>query len=178
MKMKKSIIYALCSMLFVVAAQATTTTMPLVGFYRTVDDSTNKSKAIVRLYECGENLCGRVVALFDKETGTTIEETIKNPGRRAEKVNGTPHVDGLDIIWGMSWDARRSEFSGGRIMDPEDGRTYRARIWANPNDPTLLNVRGMIGPFGRTQVWHAVATADLHPDLKNLDTSGWTPVTR
>lgn len=170
----KKILSVLCAIFFVGAANAG---MPLLGFYKTIDDETGRPKSIVRLYECGANMCGRIVALFNAD-GTEIEETIKNPVRVAEILEGKPHMDGLDILWEMSWSERNNEFSGGRIMDPKTGRVYRSRVWADPNDANLLRVRGMIGPFGRTQVWHAVPQSDLHPDLKKLDVSDWVPVIR
>ncbi|MCL2538337.1 MAG: DUF2147 domain-containing protein [Alphaproteobacteria bacterium] len=145
------------------------------GFFKTVDDTTNKAKTIVRIYECGNELCGRIVALFE-EDGKTIAETISKPIRVAEKLAGKPFYDGLDIIWDMSWDARRNEWRDGRIMDPKSGSIYRARLWIDENDDTRLNVRGQIGPFGRTQVWHAVPTSDLPADLRNLDVSAWEVV--
>jgi len=172
--LKKLIVaFALCLIPYALHAA-----LPLVGFYKTIDDDTNQAKSIVRLYECnGDAMCGRIVALFDA-TGTKIEETISNPVRVAEILEGKPHLDGLDIIWEMRWDADSNEFSGGRIIDPKNGRVYRSRIWADPDDASLLRVRGMIGPFGRTQVWHAVATSDLPKDLQKLDTSKWEVVVR
>ena len=35
-------------------------------------------------------------------------------------------------------------------MDPEDGKVYRAELWAEGG---ALKVRGYLGPFYRTQTW-------------------------
>jgi hypothetical protein len=41
---------------------------------------------------------------------------------------------------------------GGKILDPENGKTYTLRL--TPIDGgKKLEVRGSIGPFGRTQTW-------------------------
>ena len=173
--MKK--IFAICSLLTALCFGAAEAALPLLGFYKTIDDSTGNAKSIVRLYECDGSMCGRIVALFDP-TGATIEETISNPVRVAEILEGKPHMDGLDIMWEMQWSERNSEFSGGRIMDPKTGRVYRSRVWQDSDDESLLRVRGMVGPFGRTQVWHAVRKSDLPKDLQKLDVSGWTPIIR
>ncbi|MCL1902509.1 MAG: DUF2147 domain-containing protein [Alphaproteobacteria bacterium] len=149
--------------------------LPLTGFYKTIDDKTNNAKSIVRLYECGDALCGRIVALFDAD-GTAVKETLNNPERVADKVSGAPKMAGLDIIWNMEWDARDNEYSGGKIMDPQSGSVYSSVIWADKDDANLLRVRGKIGPFGRTQVWHVMQTADLPSDLQKLDVSKWEPV--
>ena len=149
--------------------------MPLLGFYKTLDDRTGKAQTIVRLYQCDEYMCGRIVALFN-EDGTEIAETIRNPIKVAGNVPGNPKYDGLDIIWGMTWDERRSEFRNGRIMDPLSGRVYRSNIWWDSDDYNKLLVRGHVGPFGRTQVWRAVHYYDLPPELQDLDVSDWVLV--
>ena len=43
------------------------------------------------------------------------------------------------------------------------------------DSPEYLNVRGKIGPFGRTQRWNVLNASDLPSDLQGLDTSAWTP---
>jgi len=167
----------LCSLFLFLVPLVANAGRPEMGFFKTISEKTGTARAIVRLYPCGANMCGRIVALFN-DAGTAIQETIRNPQKRADKVKDNPFVDGLDIIWGMTWNDRNARYDGGRIMDPEDGATYSARIWTDDADPTILNVRGSIGPFGRTQTWHAVAESDLPKELHNLDTSGWTLITR
>jgi uncharacterized protein (DUF2147 family) len=36
------------------------------------------------------------------------------------------------------------------IMDPEDGKTYKAEIWVEGD---TLKVRGYVGVFYKTQTW-------------------------
>ncbi|MCL2629211.1 MAG: DUF2147 domain-containing protein [Alphaproteobacteria bacterium] len=146
---------------------------PIAGFWRTLDDKTGMPKSIVRLYECGDRLCGRIVALFD---GENISETYAAPVKVAEKVKGKPHIAGLDIIWDMRWDGK--EFVGGKIMDPQSGSVYSAVIWQTKEDYDFnqLRVRGKLGPFGRTQVWDAILPNRLPAELGNTDVSNWKPI--
>jgi uncharacterized protein (DUF2147 family) len=46
------------------------------------------------------------------------------------------------------------EWSGGEILDPENGKTYRARMRLEDSGRKLI-VRGYIGfsVFGRSQTW-------------------------
>lgn len=177
----------LSAALFVGAAQAA---MPLTGFYKTIDDKTGNAKSIVRLYECPEpddlydndhdrdmDLCGRIVALYDA-AGGNIAETITAPARVAYKVAGAPKLAGLDIVWGMEWDDDDMEYDDGKILDPESGSVYSSVIWRDKSDPSVLRVRGKIGPFGRTQAWRAVSAAELPAELQGLDTTGWRAVVR
>ena len=152
--------------------------LPYVGLYQTIDDETNTPKSIVQLYEYqdGDNteLAGRIVALYD--ANGVISETLENPTRVAEKVKNTPKMVGLDIIWDMAWDADDKEFSKGKIMDPKSGKIYSSVIWQDATDS--LNVRGKIGPFGRTQKWNVMQSADLPAALQNIDTGDWAPTVR
>ena len=151
--------------------------MPHVGFYQTIDDETKTPKSIIALYEYMDEgdveLAGRIVALYGADG--TISETLSNPTRVADKVFGTPKMVGLDIVWGMEWDNDDNEYEDGKIMDPKSGKVYSSVMWQDKKTPAVLNVRGKIGPFGRTQYWNVLSVSDLPSDLQNLDTSNWTP---
>lgn len=152
--------------------------IPLTGMYQTIDDETNKPKSIVALYEYkqGEDslLAGRIVALYD-ESGV-LSETLKNPVKVADKVEGSPKYVGLDIVWNMEWDADDNEYSDGKIMDPKKGSVYSSVIWQDNKDK--LRVRGKIGPFGRTQTWNVMSVSELPAELQNINTQDWKPVIR
>ena len=149
---------------------------PFVGLYQTIDDETNTPKSIVALYEYTDgddtNLAGRIVALYGADG--TISETLANPTRVANNVKGAPKMVGLDIIWDMEYDADDKEYSDGKIMDPKSGKIYSSVMWQDT--PDALNVRGKIGPFGRTQKWNVLNGADVPTELQNLDTGLWKPV--
>ncbi|MDR1072016.1 MAG: DUF2147 domain-containing protein [Rickettsiales bacterium] len=180
--MKK--ILALIAILF--TANACAHNYPFVGYYQTIDDETDKPKSIVALYgyehyerdgDLEHRLGGRIVALYDAETGK-ISETLLDPKRVADKVEGGPKMAGLDIIWGMEWDDDDAEYEDGRIMDPKTGKVYKSVIWQDKDEPDKLRVRGKIGPFGRTQIWNVLKVSDLPKELQKLDTTGWSPKTK
>lgn len=149
--------------------------MPHVGFYQTIDDETKSPKSIVALYEYTDGddveLAGRIIALYG--TDGAVSETLSNPVRVADSVSGAPKMVGLDIIWNMEWDAEDSRYEDGKIMDPKSGKIYSSLMWQET--PGVLNVRGKIGPFGRTQYWNVMSVSDLPLDLQNLDMSKWVP---
>jgi uncharacterized protein (DUF2147 family) len=45
------------------------------------------------------------------------------------------------------------EYAGGEIMDPENGKSYRCKIWVKDD---VLTVRGYLAVFHRTQIWYRV----------------------
>jgi len=166
--MKKTMFF---SMLFLASVAFSA---ELEGFYKTVDEKTGKAKSIVRLYQCGSDLCGRIIALYN-EKGDAVEETLSAPARVAEEVKGKPKMTGLDIVWNMKWDSKDKEYSGGKILDPKSGSVYSCVIWQDKKDANTLLVKGKIGPIGRTQKWQVMSENGLPADLKNLDVSKWTP---
>lgn len=165
-----SVLGVLCLPLTVNAA------LPFVGMYQTIDDETNTPKSIVALYEYMDgddvDLAGRIVALYGSDG--VISETISNPTRVATAVKGSPKMVGMDIIWNMEWDSDDNKYEDGKIMDPKSGKVYSSVIWQEK--PEYLNVRGKIGPFGRTQRWNVVSVSDLPSELQNLDTTAWHPI--
>jgi uncharacterized protein (DUF2147 family) len=71
---------------------------------------------------------------------------------------------GLSILWGLH--RERERWVGGSVLDPQNGKEYRARVWLE--GPERLRVRGYWGPFFRTQTWRR-----LPPD--STQTDGGTP---
>ncbi len=170
--MKKLYIGLFAVLVFPITASAA---LPHIGFYQTIDDETNLPKSIVALYEYQDdseiNVAGRIVALYGADG--TVSETLSAPVRVADAVPSAPKMVGLDIIWDMEWDSDDSEYSDGKIMDPKTGKVYSSVMWAKDNK--VLNVRGKIGPFGRTQHWNVLDAETLPVDLKGIDMSSWTP---
>lgn len=173
--MKTKILSVISGLVLPIAANAS---LPFVGMYQTIDDETNSPKSIVALYEYADGneskLAGRIIALYGADGN--ISETLSNPTRVADAVRGAPKMVGLDIIWNMEWDSDDSEFGDGKIMDPKSGKVYSSVMWQDKNTTDKLNVRGKIGPFGRTQVWNILDKSTLPSELQNLDTVNWTPV--
>lgn len=170
--MKKFLIAAIG----ILTVQIANAAAPLVGLYQTIDDKTNQPKSIVALYEYSDGddteIAGRIVALYGADG--KVSETLAAPVKVADKVKGTPHYVGLDIIWGMEWDADDNRYEDGKIMDPQSGSVYSSVIWQDT--PGELNVRGKIGPIGRTQKWRALPADALPAEL--MDTTNWKPIIR
>lgn len=59
----------------------------------------------------------------------------------------------MTILWGLKMNG--DEWSGGEILDPDNGKIYRCKMTLS-EDGTQLSVRGFIGIalIGRTQTWH------------------------
>ena len=58
-------------------------------------------------------------------------------------------IIGMEIIKDMEKDG--DQYSGGNILDPENGNVYRCKIWVG--DDGMLKVRGYVAFLYRTQTW-------------------------
>ena len=118
-----------------------------VGQWKTMDDVTGKPKSVVVIWQQDGKLYGRVQKLVDPDP--------KNPNPVCEdcsgELKGKP-VIGLKILWDLQKDG--DAWSGGTILDPESGKTYKCLI-SLEDGGAKLKVRGFVGVslIGRTQVW-------------------------
>ncbi|HVL75986.1 MAG TPA: DUF2147 domain-containing protein [Noviherbaspirillum sp.] len=123
---------------------------PAEGLWRTIDDATGKPRSLVRISENNGVLSGRVVKLFREpgEDPNPICEKCENSRRNQP-------VLGLTILTDMRREGR--EYTGGEILDPSNGKVYKARMALSENG-SKLDVRGYIGMpmLGRTQTWERV----------------------
>ena len=125
------------------AAMAAAADAPL-GNWNTVDDKTGKVKSEVQIYDQGGKIYGKIVGLPEPNDD-------KGKPKLCTKCQGADKdkpIVGLVIIKELVADGGR--YKGGTILDPEDGKVYRAEIW---NEGAELKVRGYLGPFYKTQTW-------------------------
>ena len=120
-----------------------------VGTWRSIDDKTGEAKAEIRVTESGGALSGRVERSLKKDSKPDAVCTECTDDRK-----GQPMV-GLEIIRGGKKAEGKDVWEGGKIIDPENGKEYRASF--TPIDGgAKLEVRGYLGPFWRTQTWQRV----------------------
>lgn len=139
--MKKYITLIFVFSFFIASSFAQKTTP--VGKWKTVDDNSGKTKSVVEIYEKGGKLFGKVLQLFDPEKPDPVCEECASDDPRYMKP-----IVGLEIIRNMKQDG--SEWEDGDILDPENGKVYRCKIWVEEGK---LMVRGYIAFLYRTQTW-------------------------
>jgi uncharacterized protein (DUF2147 family) len=131
-------------LLMIVGFSFSTNAQQLVGKWKTIDDETGKTKSIIQIYEQNGKYYGKIIELLLSE----------DKGKLCDKCSGTNKnkpIEGMVIMEGMNKDG--DGFSGGKIMDPKSGKTYKCSIEFDGKD--ALKVRGFIGIslIGRTQTW-------------------------
>src|SRR5689334_8271351 len=130
----------------IVAARAAFAQSTPAGFWNTISDTDGRPTAVVEIREDNGELTGIVRGLL---VPADPEDSVCGKcsgGRKGQRIVG------MEILRHV----RRSgdEWSGGEILDPENGKTYRVKLKLTDGGKKLI-VRGYIGwsVFGRSQVW-------------------------
>lgn len=123
----------------------------VAGTWRTAD-----GRALIEIYPCGANMCGRVAWL--REPNFPADDREGMAGKpRSERYNPNPElrtrrVLGLRIMEGF---IRKSDnrWEQGTIYDADTGKTYRSRMTLL--SPDRLDLHGYIGIplFGKSSIW-------------------------
>ncbi|WP_409935109.1 MULTISPECIES: DUF2147 domain-containing protein [Comamonas] len=132
-----------------VALPALAADMSPVGLWRTFDEKSGEPKSEVRISDSGGVLSGKVEKLLRK--GADLQAVCD---RCSDDRKGQPLV-GLEIIRGAKQAPGKAVWEDGKILDPENGSSYSLKLTPADNG-NKLDVRGSIGPFGRTQTWTRV----------------------
>ncbi len=120
--------------------------MSPVGVWNSVDDKTKELKSEIVITENAGVLSGKISKLLRKDAKQDdvcrecTDDRKDKPLIGLEIIRGAKKADGKDV-----WE-------DGKILDPENGKTYALRMTPIENG-SKLEVRGSIAFFGRTQTW-------------------------
>ena len=137
-----------CIAILIAGASMTALADPMspVGTWNTIDDETKKPKSLVRITERDGIISGTVEKIVDPA---------KQDSKCTECANDDPRknkpVIGMTILTGLKKDGD-NVYSGGSILDPNNGKTYNAKVTVIEGGKKL-EMRGSILFFGRTQTW-------------------------
>ena len=140
---------ALAAIIFAAIAAPALAQMSPVGLWRSMDDKTGEAKSEIRIADQGGALEGRIEKLLRKDADPAAKCV-----ECKDALKDQPMV-GLPIITGAKKAEGKDVWEGGKILDPENGKHYTLRLTPIEGG-SKLEVRGSIGPFGRTQPWQRV----------------------
>lgn len=123
----------------------------VIGTWKTAD-----GRALIKIYHCGTNICGRVAWLREPDFPADDREGMAGKPR-TDRHNPNPElrnhrVIGLQIMEGFTR-GDDDRWDHGTIYDSDSGKTYRSRLTLI--GPNRLDLHGYIGIplFGRSQIW-------------------------
>lgn len=117
----------------------------ILGEWITVDDKTGEKKSVVSIYQAENGkYYGKIIDLL---TGSGDEVCTACVGEDQNKP-----IIGLVIVRDMQ--LKDGELRGGKVLDPDNGKFYYAKIYLDKNGTLVL--RGSLdkaGLLGRSQTW-------------------------
>ena len=132
----------------VAAGQALSAEPTPVGLWQAVDDDTKQPTGWFLIRDHGGVYDGIIAKMFLKPGEDPNEPCVQCKDDR----HNHPWL-GLEIIRGMKPEGE-SKYGSGTILDPRDGKIYKATMKVTPDGQTLI-VRGYIGfeLLGQNQYW-------------------------
>ncbi|MDL5049434.1 DUF2147 domain-containing protein [Oscillatoria amoena NRMC-F 0135] len=130
-------------LLLLVALEVSAQTV--LGKWKTIDDVSGEVKSVVELSERNGKVFGKVIQTFPKpgdDPDPACTKCDSGDDRYRKKIIGMEIL--RDLI------KSGNEYKEGSILDPENGKVYRCKIWLEGQN---LKLRGYWGPFWRTQTW-------------------------
>ena len=120
--------------------------MTPVGQWHSIDDKTNELKSLIIIKEAGGVLTGHIEKLLRKDADQKKLCTECSDDRKDKPVLG------MEIIRGAKKVEGKDVWEDGKILDPENGKSYTLRL-TPVEDGKKLEVRGSVFGIGRTQTW-------------------------
>jgi len=136
------------------------------GFWLSVDEKTNEETAGWKIWQEGGKLYGKILSIADKPQD---EKATGGKGKSYDNFMNGSDIGTLQTVgttW--IWDLKRQgdgKWADGFIIDPGDGKRYKCRITFHKADgkkykTNTLEMRGEVGPFGRSQFWKTATEAE------------------
>ncbi|WP_042421418.1 DUF2147 domain-containing protein [Comamonas granuli] len=138
---------ALAAIVSIVIAAPSWAQMTPEGLWRNVDDKTGEAKAEIRIKADGQGVLSGLL-----ERRLTKDAKPDDLCKECSDDRKDKPLLGLEIIRNAKKADGKDVWEGGKILDPENGRNYTLRL-TPVEGGKKLEVRGSIGPFGRTQTW-------------------------
>jgi uncharacterized protein (DUF2147 family) len=132
--------------LLVAAPLAAFAQMTPVGSWHSIDDKTREIKSEIVIADNGGVLTGRIAKLLRKEAKQDAVCELCADDRKDKPILG------MEIIRGAKKQDGKDVWEEGKILDPENGKSYTLRL--TPTEAgKKLDVRGSVFGIGRTQTW-------------------------
>ena len=149
--MRQKIFSFFAGLVIAVTAANATCSEDILGVW-----NTEGKDAKIMIYKCGVKYCGKIV--WSKDPNYPPDSKEGTPGTPIldhnnpdSKLRNNPII-GLQILYDFMF-AGDNLWTGGKIYNPDNGKTYRGKmILVSPNQ---LNLRGFMGIslIGRTTLW-------------------------
>jgi uncharacterized protein (DUF2147 family) len=117
--------------------------VPFLGEWVTIDDASGEKKSVVNIYQADNGMYyGQIVTLFEDPNALCTE---------CKDADHNQPIVGLTIVRDMQM--VDGELRGGKVLDPENGKLYYAKIYLEKGNLILRGSLDKRGLLGRSQTW-------------------------
>ncbi len=119
------------------------------GTWRTIDDKTGSSKALLKINkQPNGTYSGQVV-----EITPSLGYEAKNICTKCPAPYTNKPILGMEILKNLEL-VGNNQYQNGKILDPLSGNVYQTKVKLSPSEKTLT-IRGYLGnsALGRSQTW-------------------------
>ena len=117
--------------------------VPFLGEWVTIDDASGEKKSVVNIYQADNGMYyGQIVTLFEDPNALCTE---------CKDADYNQPIVGLTIVRDMQ--LVEGELRGGKVLDPENGKLYYAKIYLEKGNLILRGSLDKRGLLGRSQTW-------------------------
>ena len=117
--------------------------VPFLGEWVTIDDASGEKKSVVNIYQADNGMYyGQIVTLFEDPNALCTE---------CKDADHNQPIVGLTIVRDMQ--LVDGELRGGKVLDPENGKFYYAKIYLENGKLILRGSLDKRGLLGRSQTW-------------------------
>lgn len=125
----------------------TVSSQTIFGKWNSFNEETDEIESVIEVYKKDGKAYAKIIEISDPERQKAT--CFKCKGKRKDQP-----ILGMEILSGLEKDD--DEWSGGKILDPKNGKEYKCYI--KLLDENTLKLRGYIGIslLGRTAIWKRV----------------------
>ena len=137
--MKKNIVFFL-----VLLASFSLNAQTIFGKWENRDEETGKVDSVIEVYQKDGKAYAKIIEITDQNRQNAVCDQCSGK-------NKNQPILGMHILNGLEKDGE--EWSGGKILDPKNGKQYKCYI--KLEEDNKLKIRGYIGfsLLGRTAYW-------------------------
>ena len=117
----------------------------ITGEWITIDVETGVEKSVVKIYEKDGKYYGKIVEFLQEGADEDAACTHCKGDMKGKKLMG------FDVL--KAFEKEGNEFVNGTVTDPENDKTYDAKMWVDNENPNILNLRAYVSLFYKTIQW-------------------------
>ncbi|HLO89759.1 MAG TPA: DUF2147 domain-containing protein [Lentimicrobium sp.] len=125
------------------SANAPVISNDITGYWLTAQKAT-----IVQFYKDGEKFNGKGVWSKQRDKNGRPLKDINNP----DKSKRSRYLEGVDLITGLTYNPKTDTYEGGRIYQPNTGKTFNCKVKLDKSKNTM-QVTGGVGFISKTLTW-------------------------